>query len=85
MYHKDELILNNLPNKDASTPKIVNVVAIPKENRIDNLNDFLISLLYLPTYPITKGMLDKQHGDKDVSIPATKANIGANHKFDVIV
>ena len=85
IYHKLEFILSILPNKDATTPSIVNVIVIPSANNTDNTNDFFVSLLSFPTYPIISGIVDKQQGDNDVSIPPNNAKIGAKYKFDSII
>ena len=83
-YHQDAEVPTSLPAKDASVPKIANVTADPTANITDRRNAFFGSVPVPPTKPITKGMLDSEHGVKEVSTPANSANTGASHILSAI-
>lgn len=60
---------------------------IPTEKTIDSRNDFFTVVFIPPVQTIIKGMLDKEHGVKAVSIPPKNAINSAtqpvsNKKYD---
>ena len=61
-------------------------MAEPTAKAIESLNAFFVSAVVPPTYPITKGIVDKLHGVIEVNIPAISAMIGDIQKlFEIII
>jgi hypothetical protein len=66
-------------------PKAVKVIAIPQAKTSDNLKAFLgLSFPVPPTYPIIRGMVEREQGLTEVNTPAISAKIGASQKLSDI-
>ncbi|MPN30756.1 hypothetical protein SDC9_178227 [bioreactor metagenome] len=73
------------PNIEARLPSTVKVRAMPAENTVERRKALFISLPPMPpTYPMTRGTLDKEQGVKEVMMPASSAKSGASHGLAVM-
>ena len=79
-YHQDAAPLNSMPAVEATVPNAVKVSADPSTKTSERQKALRVSLPAAPpTYPITRGTLDSEHGVRDVSAPAANARKGASH------
>ncbi len=83
-HHRDDVPII-LPAKVAVNPSRVNVIACPTANVRDNLKALEVDRPVPPTYPTTRGTLDREHGVNEVKTPAIKARNGAIQKFSLII
>ena len=85
-YQDEDDVPISLPADVAIIPNIINVTAVPTENTREYKNAFFVFVFPTPpTYPITKGMLEREQGVKDVIIPAKRASTGANQVLFFII
>ena len=70
--------------KEATEPKIPKVTAIPAAMARESLNDFFLSAPTAPTQARSIGTEAREHGVKDVTMPAKRLNTGAAHRFSAI-
>ena len=79
-YHQDAAPMKNMPAVYAAVPNAVKVSADPSTKTSERRKALRVSLPAAPpTYPITRGTLDTEHGVRDVSAPAANARKGASH------
>lgn len=85
IYHHEADVPIKRPAREATTPSTVEVTAAPPAKVTDSQKALFVSRWPVPpTYPTTRGMLDRAQGVIDVSIPATIASRGANQPLLVI-
>src|SRR5699024_10420322 len=82
-HHLPEAPINR-PAREAIVPSSVNVTALPAAKISDILNAWPGLFSPPPTYPITSGMLDSEHGVNVVNTPASNASTGASQLFSPI-
>lgn len=86
MYHHEADVPISFPASDAITPNALKVTADPAAKVMDKRKAVFVSLRPVPpTYPMTSGILESEHGVNDVRTPAQKASIGASQPLSFMI